>query len=108
MDTNITHIRGDTFSRSIQFSGTTGPIDITGSVIRFSVKKRETDSSPIIQEILNISDPTQGIVQCIVPASVMKTLDPGSYIYDMEWTDSNGNVKTVMRGNLTIIYDVTE
>lgn len=34
-------------------------------------------------------------------------LELGSYLADIQWKDENGKIKTIYRGNLSVLYDIT-
>lgn len=107
MEQDISHTRGDTFNRTIKFTDASGALDITGSTVVFSIKKQVDDATPYFTKTFTISNPTEGEAVLTITATESKSFEIGTYVYDIQWTDSNGNVKTVLKGNFTVTYDVT-
>lgn len=109
MDQEIKHTRGDTFIRNMTFADASGtPIDLTGSVIKFTVKKSYDDTEASVSSTAIVSEPTTGQARIVVAASTMRGLTSvDAYYYDIQWTDSTGVVKTVLKGKFLNTFDVT-
>lgn len=89
--TTIEMTRGDTLRVYLTLKDCNGD-DYTpdpGDSIRFAMKKRYNDASPIIMK--NI--PTDTLVLELEPAET-KTLQFAEYVYDIEMTYANGDVDT--------------
>lgn len=94
----ISKIKWDTYSRTFIFKDKTGTvINLTGSVVKFSVKKSLSDNDFILQNTLTI-DPLNGKATL---ASAM-SMNAWMYVYDFEWTKSNWDKETFEIGKLTI------
>lgn len=103
-------IRGDTKIYTLTYTDSDGePLDLTGYTVWFTVKENvdDTDASAKIQkEITSHTDPTNGITTV--------TLDPadtddlaGSYHYDIQLVDSDGNPMSTRKSTFTVWKDVT-
>ena len=104
---NITHTRSDTFIKSISFKDSTWkPIDLTGSNILFTVKVKIDDVWNVLQQAFILTDPLNWLADVQIDAATM-SLDIWNYIFDIQWTDSAWIVKTVLKGNFLITYEVT-
>jgi len=100
----ISKVKGDTYARSLVFKDKVWTaINLTGSLIKFSVKNKPSDTSYILQETLTITD----AVWWKASLSAAMNMDVGSYVYDFEWTQSTGIKTTLELWKLTIINWVT-
>lgn len=105
----IQHYRGDTFVRDLAFTDSAGaPVNLTGSSIFFSIKAKFDDAVAIVSQAAVIVSAAAGTAKVTVPASVMENIGFGSYVYDFEWTDAGGVVRTIEVGTFSVEYDVTE
>lgn len=107
---NLCIIRGDDKNYRLQFTvdGTT-PLNLTGYTIIFTVKTNlsDSDDNAKIQIIVTThTDPTNGISNILVPHTDTK-LDLGSYYYDIQLIDPLGKIRTVIRGTVEFVYEVT-
>jgi len=98
------HIKGDTFkSREITFG-----FDLTGAKIDMQFKSikggRVVFTWSTTEDSISITDAINGVV-------LMKTRVLGyrkdSYIYDLQITNSNGDVRTYFGGKINITQDIT-
>ncbi len=100
---DITLTRGD--SLFLQLSLTKNDEAYTpaeGSVIRFAMKEKYTDSEVVLEK----SIPIDTLLLSITPADT-KSLPMGkSYVYDIELTDEAGHVDTFIEGKFTIGKEV--
>ena len=54
-----------------------------------------------------VIDGTAGTITLSQLAATTAALAPGTYAWDLEWTDASGVVTTIMRGRCTIVAEVT-
>lgn len=89
--TTISLTRGDTLRVKIDLTNDDGSpyVPQEGDSIRFAMKKKITDP----QITLQVDVPIDTMMLVINPSDT-KSLDFGSYIYDMEITKANGDVYT--------------
>ncbi len=89
--TAITLTRGDSFYATVTMEQADGEpyIPQAGDTIRFALKKRYTDSEPLIIKPV----PTDTLMLHLEPEDT-KALPFGRYVYDVELTKANGDVDT--------------
>lgn len=84
--------------------------DYTGFYMRFQVRPDPNAKRVYID--VNSDDGDiywiNNVIYVTVPASMMRNLPPITSYYDLETTDSNGFVKTYMRGKFNITADVSK
>lgn len=110
----ITIYRGDDYDRELHITdGDAEPIDITGWVVYFTGKNTATysgdttDTDAIVQIVISShTNPTGGITTLTIPSETTNTITPEEYVYDIQRVDS-GNVRTLIKGDLSILADVT-
>lgn len=84
--------------------------NIIGSTFFFTAKTTldDPDSNAIMQTTnSNHTDPENGL-SFVALSHTDTAVTPGQYHYDIQWVDVNGNVKTILRGILTVDDDVTK
>lgn len=99
---NLSMVRGDTLSFGLQIDGLDSIEDA------FFTCKKNLDEAPAFVKSLNHGIEAAGSGEYVVRVTPVDTqeLDPGQYFYDLE-IRANGDVFTLMRGMLSIEYDVT-
>lgn len=107
---NLQHTRGDTWKRTIIFKNrTTGAaIDMTGSTVVMTVKRDPEDVKTVSQATGTVLDQVTdtGKVTMTLPGTDFN-VENGDMWYDVQWTDAAGTILTFMKGNFSIVYDVT-
>lgn len=99
---DMTWRRGDsyTFTLTIKDATTSQPIDITGYSFKFTVN---TEKSPVDDtnqkfQVVGVVDPDQvtntGKVG-FTPTTTDTDIAEAKYYYDVEMTDSSGNIRTI-------------
>lgn len=110
MALDFTHIKGDTFEAvNFEMLLNAVPIDLTGCILRMQLRKEYggviiKSFTTVASAGLTIVNPTLGLFkinkQIIdIPAFV--------YIYDIELDYQNGDIKTYIKGNFSVVNDVT-
>lgn len=101
--TTMTLTRGDTAFITVQMYDSDGetytPSD--GDTIYFNVKRKYTDASTIIKKEV----PLDTMILELEPSDT-KSMSFKNYIYEFEYTDSEGHVDTFINGTLTITGEV--
>lgn len=105
--------RGDDKVFDINVTDSEGEIvDITGYTVKFTVRAEANDDTYLIHKTtpsgsgISLIDPTNGVARLSL-SSTDTDLTPGKYVYDVEVTDTNGRVSTVVVDTFKIIRDVT-
>ena len=84
------------------------PVDLTGASIRMMLKLT-VGASPA----LTVSTPSSGLTITNASGGVFEfdeqiiSVDAGNYLYDIEVTDSGGDITTYVAGNWVICPDIT-
>ena len=108
----ITMYRGDSYPITLALTDKTSgnPIDLTGCTLLLTVDSLEEppDDTTALFDIPGVldADPTTGKVT-FTPTST-DTGTPGSYFYDVQLTDGDGNIRTVVKSTFTVSQDITK
>ena len=90
-------------------NGTTSPIDLTGALINLKVKK-ESCFEPIIDisvdSGITLEDATNGVLR--IDALLVPSVSSFAYLYDLQFTFTNGVVQTYLKGIFPIESDITD
>lgn len=103
--TNILLTRGDTLM--LKLSLTKNGEAYTpqeGDVIRFALKQKYTDPDSEVKVVRSI--PTDTLILKIEPEDTKDLIMGKTYVYDIEMTDSYGNVDTFITGKFGIDNEV--
>lgn len=95
--------QGDDYVLKVDF-GTAN--NITGFEFWLTLKQdfEQTDAQAVLQVSTvagddTADDPTHGIAYIRIPAATTKTIDPNSYLYDLQVKTSTGLVQTIIPPN---------
>jgi len=105
------HVKNDTFSSLsmiLKDQESNVPLDLTNVVIKFQFKLTYDGAVAIefstINGLISVPNPTTG--EFIINENVI-IADAAQYIYDAQFTYTNGTVKTYFKGTWNILQDVT-
>lgn len=107
---NLVIYQGDTFEEDFTFEtegATPTPINITGYSFRAQIRRRASDDASLADFTTTITDAPGGIVQLSLTSEETADLDPGRAVWDLEWTDTLGRVKTHVAGRVRVKAQVT-
>lgn len=116
--------RGDSFNMTITMTDSAGTaINLTGYTFSMEVKNRRIEggrvagiNNQLVYEgtvlsngVINKSTPgADGTVTFSVPASTMASVNPGVYVYDIQYFNSNNDeTRTILEGLFKINPDVS-
>ena len=111
---NIDMVRGDNLAFNFQLSGLGSRNAYAALAVTFAVAENYDD--PLLIECTNGNgialenyDATKDVAtfSVFVAPNKTKTLDLARYYYDLQIKDTS-NVVTLMRGRLTLVYDVAD
>lgn len=116
MSAGIHHIsieQGATFTQVMTWKISNAAVNLTGYTAR--LKARSTVSSRTIPSVSltsaaggNISlGGAAGTITISLSATETAALNPGKYTYDLELQSSGGVVTRLLKGNLTVVAEVT-
>lgn len=109
------YIRGDSRLISVtilQSDGVT-PFNLTGCTVFFTVNANsnntaDNDSSAVIAIKTNtFPTPTTGVATLQITNTITQDIAPGTYYYDVQLQDANGNITSLAQNQFLIIADVT-
>lgn len=110
--TKISMYRGDSYpiNFTLTDSGSGAPINLTGCLLTLTVDTLSDppDDSTQLFQLSGVvdADPESGRV-AFTPTSG-NTADTGAYYYDVQLTDADGNIRTVVKSSFTIAMDITK
>lgn len=97
--------RGDTLHIKINMFKNGEPyIPVEGDVIRFAMKKSYKDPDEDVIVLKTI--PIDSLILTLEPQDTKQLPFGKTYVYDIELTDTNGDVDTFINGTLTIGEEV--
>lgn len=84
------------------------PIDLTGSTMACQVRARAGDTV-LAELVVDEDDFVTGVARVVPTAEDSETVGARTSlaVYDVEWTDSQGVVRTLVYGTITVTQDVT-
>ena len=107
IETPLCIVQGDDKAYNLTFTqdGTT-PLDLTDSTLKLVIvgtKKKDDADALVTKTITTFTDATNGLA-AITLTNTDTDLPIGTYFYRLKMIDSIGKVKTVMRGELEIVW----
>lgn len=112
---NLTIPIGDTFSTALTFysdEAKTQTIDVTGYTFKGQVRKCKNSSTVILEFVspttVDMTLASVGKVILKASAAVTGALAEENAVWDFKWTDTSGNVLTLIKGSVSIIETVTK
>jgi len=113
MGQNIRLTRRDTFKFRVTITKNGTAVNITGATFLFTVKWNITDAGSIFTASLGdgivVNSAINGIIDITFASAKTASLPAYKIIlpYDLQMTETSGDVSTVLRGSLIIDPDVT-
>ena len=88
--------RGDTeyFTVGVEDDGVVVPLGV-GDIIYLSVKRNIHQAEYLIHK--KVEEFTDGKATIKIESADTRSLKFGTYVYDIQWTKANGDVKTIVR-----------
>lgn len=93
------------------------PIDLTGMSALMHVRENYTSPTPLLILSSNILDlpsgsitlgGTSGTIELYLPSAITENIDWIAALYDLELTDSLGDVHRVVEGKITVSKEITK
>ena len=106
---NFSTYRGDDLDFAVIFKEGDVLKDITGWTVFFTLKKRiddDDDDAALKKDITVHTNPTQGRTDVNLSAAETDALT-GLYHYDIQSKDGAGEIKTVIKGEINFIKDIS-
>lgn len=110
IDQDFTMVQGDTEVLSVAIVDDVGAIlNLAGFTLRWAVRSgigRTVVLAKATGGGITVATPATGVcVIALAPADTL-TLTPGTYVHELEGTDSGGGVSTLLRGYLTLLGSI--
>lgn len=129
---DITCVQGDTFSLNLTLKNSSGTgIDITNYAFYMQVYETSLNKGGLVISTTNTTGSRQqkitkgniviaadsdqttnpGLFNISIGSEVMKTMTPGTYIYEIQFNttgDSSGTDTTFLKGSIVVLSDVTK
>lgn len=105
---NLTIVQGDDFSETFTFKDSAGAaINLTGYT--FAAQVRPTAASAVVTATFTvaITSAAGGTITLTLARAATALLLPGTYRWDLEWTDTLDKKRTLLNGAATVVEEVT-
>lgn len=104
---DLTIEQGSTFSRTITIKDSSNVVvDISTDTFAGQVRKRHQSGTVEASFTFTITDGANGEVTATISATDTASMDPGDFVYDIEWT-SGSTVTRLLEGVATVTPEVT-
>ena len=108
MGDKITIIRGDDVVINLELVDDDGTaVDLTDTVLRFSVKRRFEDADVILTKEITVHEEPENGISNIVLSDQETDLEPGSYFWDLE-IEADGLTSSTDYGIFKVKPDITK
>jgi hypothetical protein len=97
---NLSVYHGDTLRQPFRFLKSGAPIDLSSADVEASARERWGST---VFPLIVVKEPDPGLVTLSLPSDI----HPGTFTYDIQIIEENGDVKTWIKGELIIEKDVT-
>lgn len=102
-----TFVQGDDWEMPLSFTDDAGdPMDLTGYSFLAQARTRAAASSTAFAFTVDTTDAATGVIVLSVANATTDDVGPGRYEWDLQWTDPDSKVRTLMRGVITVIAEV--
>ena len=103
---SFSYYRGDTFQTVLRPKDSTGAaFDLTGYTALFIMADKRGPLGSQIAGTATVDD-IENLVTCTISPSVGRNLLPGSYVYDIQISDSPANILTILTGTISVTDDI--
>lgn len=101
---DITFVQGDDFSMVVDVEGDRSADAFAASLRR--LRGQTATAFTITVGSYDSGDDTTPVT-VEMPDTTTEDLSPGEHLWDLEWTEAGGSVRTLLRGTVTVVDDVT-
>lgn len=111
---NLNVYRGDSYTFGITYktgeTGSVAPYNLTGATVTGQIKVATTDTTPVAVFACSLDNQTTypGRILIELTSTESAKLSGSLYVYDIQVTFPDTTVKTLLRGKIYVIDDVTE
>ena len=104
---NLEVYSGDTLSLPLVFDDGTNPLVLTGYTFAAQARLKKADTTATAVFTFDTTDAATGEIILQLSALESAKLTKASYSWDLQWTDPDDNVLTVLAGTIAVTLDVT-
>lgn len=108
----ITFVRGDSYTKTITLtaSDTGAPVNLLGcsAILTVATIANPPDDTTKLFSIGGTIDPDPSTGRITFTPSISNNSTIGTYYYDIQITDGDGNVRTIVKSTYTITQDITK
>jgi len=106
---NFEIVRGDTFIVDINIKDPKGNVkDLRGYKFTLTIKKSSSDDTPLVLVEESVPSDAQDKVEAVTLKVDTSAIEKaGVYVYDIQYIDPDGDVRTPLLGKLYVIEDIT-
>ena len=108
----ITFVRGDSYTKTITITSveTGSPVNLLGcsAILTVATIANPPDDTTKLFSLTGIIDPNPATGVITFTPSVSNNNAIGVYYYDIQITDGDGNVRTIVKSTYTITQDITK
>jgi hypothetical protein len=102
---NVKMTQGDDLIETFIFRDSDGELLDLGSYTFASQVRQTAAGSAIASFTIAVDTNTSTVVRSLGTAVTSGLL--GKYVHDMQWTDPDGDIRTLISGNLEVVAEVT-
>lgn len=110
--TTISLYRGDSYpiAFTLKDAATSAPMDLTGCSLLLTVDTlaEPPDATTKVFQLPGVLDAVPVTGKVYFTPTTAHTATVGSYFYDVQLTDADGNIRTVVKSTLAIVMDITK
>jgi hypothetical protein len=100
--------RGDTARFTITVVRSGAAVNLTGAALLMHARRRASDAAPLLTKSFTVLVAAAGTAEVtFLPADTVAFTATERLVYDVQLTESNGDVSTVTSGTLFVVEDVT-
>lgn len=102
-----TFVQGDDWSFPATLKDQAGAaIDLTGYTFLAQARTRASAGVAFTLTV-TVTDAANGVVTVTVDAATTADIGPGTYVWDLQWTDAAGDIRTILAGTITVLPEVS-
>ena len=104
---NLHCYRGQTYRQNIYFKSRGEPIDLTGVTCKAQIRPKE-NSPKLVTEFGCTVYGNKGMIELYLSSETTADIKPGTYAWDLQVTNGEGDVEYYLAGNISFTGRVTE
>lgn len=103
-----TFVQGDDWRAELTIDDANGdPLDMTGYTFLAQARTKAKSASVAFSFTVDTTSAASGVLVLEVADTVTVDVNPGTYEWDLQWTDGDGKIRTILRGVVTVLAEVS-